>query len=145
MLYHDSKLLLSLLSGFWRLGAPTGGALLGLEPDVACFGKLLTGGTAPISMTLASEDVFNSFLGASKVGGGGMAVEEGRQDHGARSLSWWLHILEASLIVLNRCLQTLSTIRLVAALITCSFACLLACLLVELSGWVGGWLFRCFG
>lgn len=40
---------------------------MGIEPDVACYGKLLTGGTVPIAMTLASEHVFEAFLGDSKV------------------------------------------------------------------------------
>lgn len=29
--------------GCWRLGVPSAGSLLGVEPDIACYGKLLTG------------------------------------------------------------------------------------------------------
>lgn len=50
-------------SGLWRLGAPTGAALLGLRPELICVGKLLTGGTLPLAATLASEEAFDSFRG----------------------------------------------------------------------------------
>lgn len=50
-------------TGLWRLGAPSGAALLGLDPDVACYGKLLTGGLVPLALTLASEPVFEAFKG----------------------------------------------------------------------------------
>ncbi|KAL6774602.1 BIO1 [Auxenochlorella protothecoides x Auxenochlorella symbiontica] len=54
-------------TGLWRLGAPSGAALLGLDPDVACYGKLLTGGLVPLALTLASEPVFEAFKGESKL------------------------------------------------------------------------------
>lgn len=41
--------------------------LLGCQPDVACFGKLLTGGVVPLAVTLATESVFEAFQGDSKV------------------------------------------------------------------------------
>ena len=50
-------------SGLWRLGAPTGAALLGLRPELLCLGKLLTGGSLPLAATLASEEVFDAFRG----------------------------------------------------------------------------------
>ena len=53
-------------TGLWRLGFPTGGSLLGVSPDVACYAKLLTGGTIPLAVTVATESVFNSFQGDSK-------------------------------------------------------------------------------
>lgn len=53
-------------TGFWRLGALSGAKLLGVEPDVAAYGKLLTGGVAPLAVTLASKPVFEGFLGESK-------------------------------------------------------------------------------
>jgi adenosylmethionine-8-amino-7-oxononanoate aminotransferase len=40
--------------------------LLGLQPDVACYAKLLTAGMLPMSVTLASEAVFEVFEGDSK-------------------------------------------------------------------------------
>lgn len=49
-----------------RLGYPTGGSLIGYEPDVACCAKLLTGVTIPLSVALATESVFDSFQGDSK-------------------------------------------------------------------------------
>lgn len=41
--------------------------LLGCLPDIACFGKLMTGGIIPLAATLATETVFNAFRGDSKV------------------------------------------------------------------------------
>lgn len=55
-------------SGCWRLGAPSACALLGIAPDVACYGKLLTGGTLPLAATLATEAVWRSFLGGGQTG-----------------------------------------------------------------------------
>lgn len=37
-----------------------------IEPDIACIAKGLTGGTMPLAATLASEEIFRSFLGDSK-------------------------------------------------------------------------------
>ena len=54
-------------TGLWRLGAPSGAALLGVDPDVACFAKLLTGGVLPLSATVASEAIFRAFDGETKV------------------------------------------------------------------------------
>ena len=53
-------------TGIWRLGAPSAAHLLGVDPDVSCFAKLLTGGTVPLSATLASSEVFEAFMGDSK-------------------------------------------------------------------------------
>lgn len=41
--------------------------LLGCVPDIACYGKLLTGGVIPLAATLATNAVFDSFVGDSKV------------------------------------------------------------------------------
>jgi dethiobiotin synthetase/adenosylmethionine--8-amino-7-oxononanoate aminotransferase len=54
-------------TGCWRLGVPTAGALLGQAPDIACYAKLLTGGVAPLAVTLSSEAVFDAFKGPTKV------------------------------------------------------------------------------
>jgi dethiobiotin synthetase/adenosylmethionine--8-amino-7-oxononanoate aminotransferase len=54
-------------TGLYRLGAPSGAALLGAAPDIACYAKLLTGGAAPLAATLASARVFDAFAGASKL------------------------------------------------------------------------------
>lgn len=53
-------------TGFWRLGSETGASLLGEVPDIAAYGKLMTGGTIPLSVTLATNEVFESFLGKSQ-------------------------------------------------------------------------------
>ena len=42
-------------TGLWRLGSPSGAMLLGLEPDIACFAKLLTGAKPARGGTLRQE------------------------------------------------------------------------------------------
>ncbi|KAG7021738.1 Bifunctional dethiobiotin synthetase/7,8-diamino-pelargonic acid aminotransferase, mitochondrial, partial [Cucurbita argyrosperma subsp. argyrosperma] len=54
-------------TGFWRLGCETAAELLHCAPDIACFAKLMTGGIIPLSATLASNSVFESFIGDSKL------------------------------------------------------------------------------
>lgn len=51
-------------SGLWRLGPASSAQALGICPDIACFGKLLTGGLLALGVTLASGEVFDSFQGA---------------------------------------------------------------------------------
>lgn len=53
--------------GTFRLGYFSGTQLLHEIPDIACYGKSLTGGVVPMAVTLASEQVFSSFLGSSKL------------------------------------------------------------------------------
>jgi bifunctional dethiobiotin synthetase / adenosylmethionine---8-amino-7-oxononanoate aminotransferase len=53
-------------AGLWRLGLRSAAPLLGAYPDVAVYAKVLTGGLVPLAVTLASEDVFRAFEGASK-------------------------------------------------------------------------------
>lgn len=45
----------------------TAAELLCCAPDIACFGKLMTGGVIPLATTLATNAVFTSFLADSKV------------------------------------------------------------------------------
>ncbi|KAJ1639754.1 pyridoxal phosphate-dependent transferase [Pavlovales sp. CCMP2436] len=52
--------------GLYRLGVPSTSTLLGIRPDIACYAKLLTGGTVPLAVTLATEAVFDAFRGLSK-------------------------------------------------------------------------------
>lgn len=53
--------------GLWRLGvASCADLLFSLKPDIACYGKLLTGGSLPMAVTLTTEEVFECFLGKSK-------------------------------------------------------------------------------
>lgn len=53
-------------SGLYRLGVRSCREILGVDPDIAAYAKLLTGGLVPMSVTLASEDIFSSFLGDTK-------------------------------------------------------------------------------
>ncbi|CAI5741561.1 unnamed protein product [Peronospora destructor] len=53
-------------SGWWRLGVESARDLLGVDPDIACYAKLLTGGVVPMAATLASEEVFSTFYADSK-------------------------------------------------------------------------------
>ncbi|GAB2220078.1 hypothetical protein Drorol1_Dr00007721 [Drosera rotundifolia] len=53
-------------TGFWRLGVESAADLLHCSPDIGCFAKLMTGGVLPLSATLASEAVFDAFMGDSK-------------------------------------------------------------------------------
>ncbi|KAG1326932.1 bifunctional dethiobiotin synthetase/7,8-diamino-pelargonic acid aminotransferase, mitochondrial [Cocos nucifera] len=54
-------------TGFWRLGRESAAELLGCVPDVACFGKLMSGGIIPLAVTLTTESVFEAFKGDSKL------------------------------------------------------------------------------
>ncbi|KAL5699264.1 Bifunctional dethiobiotin synthetase/7 [Ranunculus cassubicifolius] len=54
-------------TGFWRLGVESAAELLGCQPDIACYAKLMTGGVIPLSATLATESVFESFKSDSKL------------------------------------------------------------------------------
>ncbi|TMW66724.1 hypothetical protein Poli38472_014036 [Pythium oligandrum] len=53
-------------SGWWRLGVESGRDLLGVNPDISCYAKLLTGGVVPLAVTLASEEIFNTFYADDK-------------------------------------------------------------------------------
>src|SRR6185312_7888421 len=51
-------------TGFGRTGPMFAYERLGLAPDLLCVGKGLTGGTLALSATLATEKIFQAFLGA---------------------------------------------------------------------------------
>ena len=53
-------------AGLYRLGVASCREILKSDPDIASYAKLLTGGLVPMSVTLASDDVFSTFLGDSK-------------------------------------------------------------------------------
>ena len=53
-------------SGLYRLGVRSCREVIKADPDIAAYAKLLTGGLLPMSVTLATEDVFQTFLGDSK-------------------------------------------------------------------------------
>ncbi|KAB8349714.1 hypothetical protein FH972_023729 [Carpinus fangiana] len=54
-------------TGLYRLGHPNACELLHFQPDISAHAKLLTGGLLPLSITAASESVYNAFLSDSKV------------------------------------------------------------------------------
>ena len=49
-------------TGFWRTGRAFACDEAGISPDILCVGKALTGGTMGMGATLASEEIFSSFL-----------------------------------------------------------------------------------
>jgi hypothetical protein len=50
----------------YRLGPTSTSSILGEYPDIAVYGKLLSGGYMPLAATLATTEVFNAFLGKKK-------------------------------------------------------------------------------
>ena len=50
-----------IFAGLGRLGGMLAGGLAGVQPDILTLSKTLTGGTLPLSATLASEQVFAAF------------------------------------------------------------------------------------
>ncbi|KAL3684990.1 hypothetical protein R1sor_003012 [Riccia sorocarpa] len=56
-----------ILAGCWRLGVKSTSELLHCYPDIACYSKLLTGGTVPLAATIATEEIFEAFKGQSKL------------------------------------------------------------------------------
>lgn len=50
-------------TGFGRTGTLFASQQCGLEPDILCLGKGLTGGYLPMSATIASRQVYEAFLG----------------------------------------------------------------------------------
>ena len=49
-------------TGFWRAGHRFACDAAGIEPDLLCLGKALTGGTITMGATLAREEIFAAFL-----------------------------------------------------------------------------------
>ncbi|KAH7115949.1 pyridoxal phosphate-dependent transferase [Dendryphion nanum] len=53
-------------TGLYRLGRFSAASFLQIHPDISCHAKLLTGGLLPLSVTLASESIFDAFYGDEK-------------------------------------------------------------------------------
>lgn len=53
-------------TGLYRLGRFSSGSFLKTHPDISVHAKLLTGGLVPLCCTVASESIYNTFLGAEK-------------------------------------------------------------------------------
>ena len=52
--------------GMYRLGPSSTSSILGEYPDIAVYGKMLSGGYLPLAATLATSETFNAFLGKKK-------------------------------------------------------------------------------
>ncbi|KAF9526368.1 pyridoxal phosphate-dependent transferase [Crepidotus variabilis] len=52
--------------GLNRLGITTTSSILGVKPDISVHAKCLTGGLIPLCATLASQSIFEAFLGSNK-------------------------------------------------------------------------------
>ncbi|HEV8020936.1 MAG TPA: aminotransferase class III-fold pyridoxal phosphate-dependent enzyme [Candidatus Lustribacter sp.] len=55
-------------TGFGRTGSMFAYAALGLTPDLVCLGKGITGGTLALSAVLATERIYDAFLGSPDAG-----------------------------------------------------------------------------
>jgi adenosylmethionine-8-amino-7-oxononanoate aminotransferase len=61
---HDVLLICDeVATGFGRTGTLFASEQAGLRPDLLCLGKAMTAGYLPMSVTVATETVFRSFLG----------------------------------------------------------------------------------
>ena len=52
--------------GLYRLGLQSSAPLLGVNPDISVYAKILTGGLVPLAVTLASDAIYKSFLSKDK-------------------------------------------------------------------------------
>jgi dethiobiotin synthetase/adenosylmethionine--8-amino-7-oxononanoate aminotransferase len=52
--------------GLYRMGMQSTAPLLGVDPDISVHAKILTGGVVPLAVTLASDSIFQAFLGERK-------------------------------------------------------------------------------
>ncbi|KAF8580612.1 PLP-dependent transferase [Ramaria rubella] len=52
--------------GLYRLGMRTCSSVLGVNPDIAVYAKILTGGLIPMAVTLATDSIYQAFMGDTK-------------------------------------------------------------------------------
>lgn len=55
-----------MFTGLYRLGRRTSASFLGVDADISVHAKLLTGGLIPLAVTLASNNIFESFSSPEK-------------------------------------------------------------------------------
>ena len=55
-----------MFTGLYRLGRFSAASFLGVDADISVHAKLLTGGLVPLSVTLASESIFQAFASDDK-------------------------------------------------------------------------------
>lgn len=53
-------------TGLYRLGRFSSASFLQVHPDISAHAKLLTGGLVPLCTTVASESIYQTFLGTEK-------------------------------------------------------------------------------
>jgi dethiobiotin synthetase/adenosylmethionine--8-amino-7-oxononanoate aminotransferase len=53
-------------SGLYRVGVQSCREILKVDPDVATYSRLLTGGLLPMTVTLATEEIFKAFSGEAE-------------------------------------------------------------------------------
>jgi len=51
------------MTGFGRIGAPFASHTEGVQPDLLCVAKGMTGGYLPMAATLVTQNIFDAFLG----------------------------------------------------------------------------------
>jgi dethiobiotin synthetase/adenosylmethionine--8-amino-7-oxononanoate aminotransferase len=64
---HGETDALAVFSGLYRFGYNSASTILSNTPDIAAYAKILTGGLLPLSTTLASPSIFQSFLSDRKI------------------------------------------------------------------------------
>jgi beta-alanine--pyruvate transaminase len=66
---HGILLILDeVITGFGRLGTPFAAQHFGIEPDLMMFAKAITSGTVPLGGVIASDAVYEAFMGAPGAG-----------------------------------------------------------------------------
>jgi dethiobiotin synthetase/adenosylmethionine--8-amino-7-oxononanoate aminotransferase len=53
-------------TGLYRLGRFSSASFLQVHPDISVHAKLLTGGLVPLCTTLASDSIYDAFIGSEK-------------------------------------------------------------------------------